>query len=98
MKKSRLFMACGTFILTAVAIFASKANKKFTTLGTVRIGNSSGKEVIMTSAATSVFTSVGSGKNPVQLAINISTSLGSLSGFSGDLVTKTSGTAPVYYK
>jgi len=41
MKKSKLIMACGTLILTAAAIFATKANKKFASITTVKFASPS---------------------------------------------------------
>jgi hypothetical protein len=42
MKKSKLFMACGTLILAAATILATKANKKFSGIVTVHIGSDAG--------------------------------------------------------
>jgi len=39
MKKSKIFLAAGAFVLAITAMFASKANKKFSSPTTVYIGS-----------------------------------------------------------
>jgi hypothetical protein len=99
MKRSKLLIACGTLILTAAAIFATKANKRFASIATARIGSTTGPAIY---GGSSLFTTNG-GMSPSQLKVEIYTSghlalsngTGSLS---GALVTKTNGSTDVYFK
>jgi hypothetical protein len=80
MKRSRLFMACGTLLLTSVAIFATKANKKFSSVTSARIG-SSGPNYLR-DASSSLLTLGGKSG---QVSINVYTSTGNLDNNNGTL-------------
>jgi len=90
MKKSRIFMATGAFLLAVSAVFATKANKKFTA-GLNVAEYSSGLKV----EAPTVFTAVnGIGEVRVYLALYSTTSQ-TLIG-EGPLKTAVGGSKPVY--
>jgi hypothetical protein len=70
MKRSRLFMACGTILLTSVGIFASKANKTFDSVLTAKVGSS--QEVFLYNASGSRITTTKP-LGGAQVSINVYT-------------------------
>jgi hypothetical protein len=95
MKKSSVFMAAGTILLAATAVFATKANKKFAHIGTAKFSfNSITYHVHAPIESTDgLFTTSGSRG---QLELSIYTASASKL-VDGSLVTKTNGSVDVLY-
>jgi len=94
MKKSRIFLGAGTLVLAVAAVFATKANKKFSpTIHTVYFSGTS-KEVFVTYSATngfSLLTTVNNLQNNLKTAYGaLYTSAGNIK-YSAPLVTGTTG-------
>jgi hypothetical protein len=97
MKKSKIFMAAGTVVLALTAIFATKANKRFTSISTAYFAAGGGDYYIYNKGGTDYLTAnLTSGS---QLNLRLSTKSGTAQ-FSGALITKnhTLGSDHVYYK
>ena len=90
MKKSRLFLAFSTLILAACAMFASKANRKFTGITTGYIHGATNLYIKVTPG---IFTSGQSGLKTV--FATLSTTNGTK--VHGTLVTSTSSTNKVQH-
>jgi len=91
MKRSKLFMAGGTLILAVSAIFATKANKKFSGITTAKIGATG---LVLHAASTSLLTTTATG---VQAKVQMYT--GNHNNIAeGSLFTDVSGSKQVYYK
>lgn len=94
MNKSRIFMAVGTALLAATAVFATKANKKFAHISTAKFTfNTVVYHVANAASNTGLMTTSGTRG---QLIVSIYTAIGS-SLINGSLVTKTSGAVDVLY-
>jgi len=92
MKKSRIFMATGAFVLAVSAVFATKANKKFApTLSVVDYSNK-----LSISAPADIFTAInpGTGFNQVYLALYTTAAAHPLA--SGELTTAIGNSKPVF--
>jgi len=103
MKKSKLFMAYGTLVLAAAAVFATKANKRFTSIATVYI-NASGEAAIY--GGTNIFTNTfGMGVTPKTLNVKMRTIGGVVlktatlgNSLAGALLTTVGGSKKINYK
>jgi hypothetical protein len=90
MKKSRIFMAAGAFVLAISAVFATKANKKFTAINTAYSrGSVDGYTCIVKTS--DLFTTVATGN--VQAYVAVISSSGTLLSTAIPLYTSTSGTS-----
>lgn len=90
MKKSKILIAAGTLILATAAVFATKANKKFTTgLATAAI-NVTGSEYYHVKLPTDLFTTADTGKG---LWLNINKTQ-----ISETFLTATNEAVPLFYK
>ena len=94
MKRSKLLMAGGTLILAVAAIFATKANKKFTSISTAKIGSSG----FVVYGSSNFLTNNSSSKQAQLMLYTGSHSV--LSGVEGALTTDvaSSGNIPAYYR
>jgi len=93
-------MATGTLVLAVTAIFATKANKKFTTITTAVVDNSLGNSigVVAHSGSVSLFTTIKPSGSSAQLNLTIYASTTHIA--TGALVTKTEAAGhpyPVFY-
>jgi len=94
-------MACGTLILTAAAVLATKANKKFASIATAYMGSNSGPAIY---GATAIFTTSNSSSiGPLKVEIYTSSHAVLLTGgtsgraLDGALYTKNSSSPNVYF-
>jgi hypothetical protein len=86
MKRSRLFVAYSTLSLTLVAIFATKANNKFTLIFTAKVGSHVANPLLYADAF-SPFTTVQP-RFGAQVSINVYTTFGPISNSTGILSSK----------
>jgi hypothetical protein len=89
MKKSKLFIATGTLLLAVTAMFATKANKKFTAINTAYFKD--GSDYFINWTSNSVLTT-NSSDNANQLVLHILTQPSKGNIVSGDLFTAVGGT------
>jgi len=93
MKRSKLLMAGGTLILAFAAIFASKANKKYFSITTARIGATGSHYVFGNS---SIFTATNTG-NQLKVMLYTGSHLAIGSSVEGALFT-VGGSEPVFHQ
>jgi len=72
MKRSKIFLATGAFILAITAMFATKANKRFKNITTVYFGNTG---LFVTDNTTGVFTNTASSGKACYATLYTATSL-----------------------
>jgi hypothetical protein len=93
MKKSKVFMIAGSLVLALTAVFATKANKKFTTVSTAAflVG---GTTAYYVAGASAILTTAKTGSQLGMLIYCTGTSFSE----SGALNEKVSPNHAVYYK
>jgi hypothetical protein len=71
MKKSKVFMMAGTLVLAITAIFATKANKKFSAFSTAYVAANGTTIDYTIKYGSSIFTTRGSATaNPIVMQLN----------------------------
>jgi hypothetical protein len=97
MKKSRIFLAAGSLALAISAVFATKANKKFSQVSTGKGGLANNYEFIIKGQGTAAnFTTAGATLNKVYAYLYTTTSKHTVA--SAQLFTVQNGTVPILWK
>ena len=95
MKRSKIFLATGTFVLAIASVFATKANKRFTAFNTAYVSGLGNVYIhVAAHSGISFFTTAGS----AGLSVNLyTTGINKTSLISGTMVSANDGTIDLHY-